>query len=332
MYDPPRPAKLAKRANAPATRSGTARQYAKTQIQTQLQNQANARTYGLYSFVRGPNKREWIENFLLSKLPYRPQWYRSRTRFDASLAQPLDFGTVQVPSSELAFPGTRIPTDAAAPMAIVNSVSSSDARVGDRIDGLLSEPLFTPERKLLFPQGTHFSGRITLAEPARLFHRGGKLRFAIDKVEVPEKQPVPALTPVALTKSNPVHAELLGTEAGPSQVKVDSEGTASATESKTRLLRPVVAALVAAKSMDDDAGKQTASGGAASPNYGGSALGGFSGFGSLGSAVAAGPRPLGIAFGYYGLAWSIYSNVISRGQNVTFEKNSSVLIKFGLRH
>jgi hypothetical protein len=50
-------------------------------------------------------------------------------------------------------------------------------------------------------------------------------------------------------------------EADPNAVKVDSEGTATATESKTRLLRPVIAALVAAKSLDNDAGKQTAAGG-----------------------------------------------------------------------
>jgi hypothetical protein len=114
-------------------------------------------------------------------------------------------------------------------------------------------------------------------------------------------------------------------------VKVDPEGTAKATESKTRLLRPAIAALVAAKSLDNDAGKQTASGtgGAAGANTSGRALGGFSGFGLLGIAAARGPRNIGAALGFYGLAWSVYSNVVARGGEVTFQKNTAMAIRFG---
>jgi hypothetical protein len=67
---------------------------------------------------------------------------------------------------------------------------------------------------------------------------------------------------------------LVAIEADPKAVKVDSAGTATATESKTRLLRPAMAALVAAKS-------------------------------------------LGAALGFYGLASSVYSNVVARGNEVT---------------
>lgn len=56
--------------------------------------------------------------------------------------------------------------------------------------------------------------------------------------------------------SQPVQGQLVSVEADPKRVKVDSEGTATATESKTRLLRPAIAALVAAKSLDNDAGNR----------------------------------------------------------------------------
>jgi hypothetical protein len=90
----------------------------------------------------------------------------------------------------------------------------------------------------------------------------------------------------------------------------------------------VIAGLVAAKSLDDDAGKQHASAGA-NANYSGRTLGGFSGFGLFGSLVSMGPKPIGAALGYYGLAWSAYSTVVSRGREVVFEKNSPMTIRFG---
>jgi hypothetical protein len=113
-------------------------------------------------------------------------------------------------------------------------------------------------------------------------------------------------------------------------MKVDGEGTAKATESKARLLRPIIAGLVAAKSLDNDAGKQSSSGtNAAGANTSGRSLGGFSGFGLLGIAAARGPRNIGSALGFYGLAWSVYSNLVARGREVTFEKNTAMAIRFG---
>jgi hypothetical protein len=65
--------------------------------------------------------------------------------------------------------------------------------------------------------------------------------------------------------------------------------------SKTRLLRPVIARLVAAKSLDNHAGKHN----------------------------------IESALGFYGLARSVYSNIVARGREVTFEKNTAMAIRFG---
>ena len=51
----------------------------------------------------------------------------------------------------------------------------------------------------------------------------------------------------------------------------------------------------------------------------------------LGAAVAQSSRYVGMAFGYYGLAWSVYSSVIARGGEVQFERNAVMDIKFGAR-
>jgi hypothetical protein len=38
-----------------------------------------------------------------------------------------------------------------------------------------------------------------------------------------------------------------------------------------------------------------------------------------------------MAFGYYKLAWSVYSNVIAKGAEVSFAKNAVLEVKFGGR-
>ena len=132
----------------------------------------------------------------------------------------------------------------------------------------------------------------------------------------------------AVPQVEKTQAQLTAVEPGATPVAVDAEGTAKATESKARFLRIAVAGLVASRAADNDAGKPNASGGA-NANYSGRSLGGFSGFGLLGTAAAQGPKPIGTALGYFGLACSVYYNFISRGHEVTFEKNSAVAIRFG---
>jgi hypothetical protein len=327
---PPKKTNKAQKQNNNPAKPSPLRQFLQQQLQTQVQTQASARTGGIYDLVRGPNKREWIENYILSKVPYHPQWYRTRTRFDTVLSQPLDFGAVEIPSTELAKEGTPAPSEAIAQMRLLTTVSSADAHIGDPMQGVLSQPLFTPQHELVFPEGTRFAGKITLTQRARLFHRGGKLRFVIENVNLPEIEAASDSRPAMKQVSRPLQGQLRAVEGDPNAIKVDAEGTATATESKTRLLRPAIAALIAAKSLDNDSGKQTASGGSSTDaNYSGRSLGGFSGFGVLGTLAARGPRPIGAALGFYGLAWSVYSNVVARGSDVTFEKNTAIAIQFG---
>jgi hypothetical protein len=290
-------------------------------VKQQAQAQANARSRGLLDLVRAPNKREWIEDFLWAKLPYHPQWYRAGTRFDAVLNEPLDFGDTKVTAADLRGLGADAAGDTSVLIRLLSTISSGDARVGEPITGVLSEPLFSRDHQLSLPEGTQLTGKITLARPARMFHRGGQLRFTFDNVKVPTIAYAPAPEPER------TQAQLTAAEPDAGSLKVDPEGTAKATESKTRFLRPVVAGLIAAKSLDSDSGK-TASGGA-NANYSGRALGGFSGFGLFGTAAVYGPKPIGAALGFYGLAWSVYTTVVSRGREVVFEKNGAMAIRFG---
>ena len=322
MFVPPRPQKAGGKKRQQADSNTKAAQLRRF-IRQQARTQANARSRGLLDFVRGPNKREWIEDFFWSKLPYHPQRYRAGTRFDAVLNAPLEFGDASISNKTLAIMGTQPPPDIPALVRLTSEASSLDSHVGDPIDGVLSQPLFAADSQLLLPQGTLLTGHITLCQPARMFHRGGQLRFTFDKVKVPVLETQTSIAPER------THAELSAAEETSGSLQVDAEGSAKATESKTRFLRPMVAGLIAARSMDNDTGKSGSASGGANANYSGRELGGFSGFGLFGTAIARGPKPIGTALAFYGLAWSAYSTLISRGREVQFHKNSALAIRFG---
>jgi hypothetical protein len=309
-----------------------ARQEAKKQINSKIDAQLNARTYGLGSMVRGPNKKERLEDFLYSKLPYRPQFYRRGTRFDGVLEEPLKFGETKLDAASLSQIGTEAPQDSVVQLRFLSTVSSATAAVGDPVEAVLSEPLRGAANKLVFPEGTHLAGRVRLAQHARWLHRSGKLRFTFDQVTLPLFLESQHQAPLERTLQARTDARLLSAETDPkASVKIDSEGSAKATEPKSRLWAPAISALVALKSMDNDNGKPTSAGGNGAGNPGGRSLGGFSGFGLLGVAAARASATAGSALGMWGLAVSVYNSILSPGHEVEFHKDSSLVVRFGVR-
>lgn len=55
------------------------------------------------------------------------------------------------------------------------------------------------------------------------------------------------------------------------------------------------------------------------------------GFGLLGSIAAQSSNKVGMALGYYGMAWSVFSTVVARGADVQFDRNAVVDIGFNQR-
>ena len=69
-----------------------------------IQDQINAgidQVKSIPDMVRGPDKMELLSDYLMRKLPYHPQFVHSRTRFDAELITPLDFGSETVTRSSM---------------------------------------------------------------------------------------------------------------------------------------------------------------------------------------------------------------------------------------
>lgn len=308
---------------------GTAKLAAKDRINGAI----NARSRGFADIVRGPNKKEKLVDLLWSKAPYHPQYWRRGTRFDAPLRGPLEFGRAAINPDELGGLGTQPSPDSVAHVRLLTALNSASVTQGEVVEALVTTPLFSSQHKLVLPEGTRLTGEVVLAKKARHFHRPGQLRFNFQRVDLPEQTAIlrPAEAPGRVSlKTQAVLEAAEGSGTAP--IKVDWEGGVQAKESKTRFIAPVVSLMIASRAADNDAGHHHDTGAAtADGNVAGRTLGGGLGFGMAGAAISQSSRYVGMAFGYYGLAWSVYSSVIGRGGEVQFDKNAMMDIKFGAR-
>jgi hypothetical protein len=281
-----------------------------------------------------------VEDYLLAKLPYHPQHVRRGTRFDAELVDPLSFGSEPVPPASLALVGTAPLADSVAHARLLTPLDSASSKQGEMVEAVLAAPVFSADHRLVLPEGTHLEGTVVAAKRARWFHRGGQLRFSFREIDLPAEfarletdAPIAAPQPAQEKLKIRAPASLQSAEStGKAPLKVDSEGGVQVKESKTRFLAAGVAVLIARRAGDTDA-ERAQSGQAAgqSTNVAGRTVGGGFGFGLLGSAIAQSSRYVGTAFGFYGMAWSLYSTLIARGAEVQFGRNAMLDIRFNTR-
>ncbi|MGP0076741.1 MAG: hypothetical protein ACLPWF_32915 [Bryobacteraceae bacterium] len=316
-----------------------------------LKDQADAqidRIKSLPDLVRGTDKKEWLSDYLMSRLPYHPQYVRSRTRFDAELAAPISFGAEAITPGAMTLLGSQPAAGSVVHARLLTALDSRNSTQGQKVEAVLEQPLFSSDHKLILPEGTQVDGTVAVAKRAGWFHRGGRLRFNFQNLELPEvaellaspqipasaeKQPAPAEKKLQVR----TQGTLAAAEGDKAPVKVDAEGGVQATESKTRFIGTAIAALVARAAGDNDPLRAPPVGGqrgtiiGQSQNVAGRTLGGGLGFGLLGTIAAQSSRTVGAAFGYYGLAWSVFSTVVARGPEVQFDKNAVVDISFNTR-
>jgi hypothetical protein len=313
---------------------GTAKQQAKDAVHGQVD-----RVRSIPSLVRTPDKKEKIEDYLMAKLPYHPQFVRKGTRFDAELLAPLSFGSEPVPPGALAMVGTQPPPGSVVHARLITPLDSASSKQGQLVEAVLSEPVYSANHKLILPEGTHLKGLVVQARRARLFRRSGQLRFRFRDMELPEDvarlqtiepPPANAQPPVQKELKTRTEAHLQAAEStGKGELKVYSEGGVQAKESKTRFLAAAASVLIARSAGDTDSGRHAVSG--QNQNVGGRTIGGGFGFGMLGAGIAQSSKYVGSAFGYYGMAWSLYSTLIARGSEVQFGKDAMVDIRFDAR-
>jgi len=200
---------------------------------------------------------------------------------------------------------------------LVTPLSSATSHKGQNVEAVLSQPLMDGGT-LILPQGSRLKGSVKQAVPARRMKKNGQLRIAFSEVVPPdgiEQKVVSTLEAVQAGKN--------------ANVKLDAEGGAEATTSKSRYLGTAVSLGLAMMS----AGHGRDHDGDGGNGSGNSAAGGAGGFKLVGMVMGAlvRSRAFGTTMGAYGAAVSVYSNFMARGHEVEFPKNTAMQIGIGTR-
>jgi len=274
--------------------------------------------------ARSPGRLARLKEWAVDRLPYHPQMLRKDMVYDAELQAALPLGTA-IPRAQA--PQGAMPAPASVLSArLITTLDSAKASRGAPLEAVLTQPVFAEDGRLIFPEGTAMSGEVTFARPARRFHRNGQLRFLFERVQPPEQDSAPLL------------ASLHAIDASQDdRLVLDDEGGASTTNAKTRFIMPALAILALRASADQGEGRGFEQGAtnvgarATHASVGGNplarGLGGFIGFGLIGVGLAQISRPLGTAFSAVGVARSVYTAVVGKGQDVHFQADTPIEVR-----
>ncbi|HTQ57989.1 MAG TPA: hypothetical protein VMI94_26160 [Bryobacteraceae bacterium] len=251
---------------------------------------------------REPGRMSRLKSYLCNMLPYRRQSWPAGTLFDSMLTRPVT--ATAKPIEPPANSGAQ-----AVRARLLTPITSRTARRGTPVEAVVTRPLFSDKHDLLIPEGSRLIGDVLTAQHARWLHRNGKLLFVFREIR-------PASGPAEAVKG---YVE--GLEADfDEHLRLDAEGAASVTNSKTRFIFPAIAAAVAGLSFHQDFNAQ----GVPDADSAGRAESGAVGLGLVGAAVAQLSRPLASGIAIAGAAFSLYTNVLGRGAEVDLPVNTPV--------
>jgi type IV secretory pathway VirB10-like protein len=264
--------------------------------------------------LKTPGKMHRIARFAQSQLPIHPQYIAAGTVYFAELNDPINFGSEVLPQEALTIGGL-LPPGSLVHARLVTALNSGTTQKGDQVEAVLSRPLFDGKR-LILPEGSLLKGSVLQVSPARRLKRNGQLRMTFRELTPPE----------GVTEK--VEAALEAVEgAKDGNLKLDSEGGAEATSSKTRYLNTAVSLWLAAASGGEDHDRLGTNGDAGG-SAGGRMAGGAGGFKLIGIALglAVHSQAFGRTMGVYGAGMSVYTNFLARGREVEFPRNTAMEI------
>ena len=284
----------------------------------QAEADAKRQLAALKAQIASPHKMHRLERYALAQSPYRPQYLDPGTGFNASVPQPLSFGTEQLKPGTVEHIGQLPDSGGVVHAWLTTPLNSATAKRGDPVEAHISQPLIV-DNTLYLPEGSVLKGTVSQVRAARRFGRNGQLRISFHQVAPPDGL------------EQQIQSTLEGMDVAKGEnLALDSEGGAQVKTSKTRYLTTGIAVLLAASasSPDSDAGRGDAAG-PVGPN----AANGASGFKLVGTLIGvfARSRSLAAGMGAYGAARSIYVHFLARGRNVNYPKDMSMVLALGPR-
>jgi hypothetical protein len=277
------------------------------------------------AIITGPDKRDRLTQLLYSQLPYHPQRIEKKTAWTVETSE-----TLSLPPQTIAFVETPSPPSPPTPAPKPDSdltkpwiiqaylgepLSSATSKSGQEIKATVAEPIYNPDHTIAVPEGATMIGAVTQSKPARRFGRAGTLHFDFRQLVLPTG-----------TTQN-VQASLTGADSAAGQnLSLDSEGQVKP-KPQDKLLVPFALIVLAARPLDVDRGD------GASGAFGKDAVASNS-LGLIGFIIgtAAQQRNLAAGIGYYGAAISIYERWIKRGREVSFARDTRLVLQTTPRH
>ncbi len=265
-----------------------------------------------------PEKGDRLVQLFYHQLPYHPQRIENGTAWTVEIAAPLTIPpqSVQVSTSTDPTKSTPPPIktdESGRPTWTINAylgdqLTSATAKSGQPIHAVVAEPVYNPDHTIAVPQGATIIGAITQAKPARYFARGGNLGFDFKQIILPDGH------------TQNVQVALTGADsASTADLAMNSEGKVTP-KPQDKIVVPLLLIFLASRPLDHD----DDSGSVAGKNFVGA-----NGFGLIGNIIglAGGAPKVASGIGFYGAATAFYRRWIARGHEVTFAKDTRLVLQ-----
>ncbi len=257
--------------------------------------------------ITGPDKADRLKQLLYSQLPYHPQRIAKGTAWTVESTAPLVLPQLPSQPAYAAQPAT---TSDAPPTWMVqayldDALTSASTKVGQEIKATVAEPIFNPDGTVAVPQGATLVGAVTKSKAARRFARAGTLSFSFRELILPGEEP------------QAIQASLRGADSSSEDnLAMNFEGEVRP-KPQDKIIIPALLTFLAYMPMHED-GHQFAKDGVSSNSLG--TIGFIVGLAAQSPNIATG-------IGAYGAARSVYNRILARGKQVTFARDTRIVLE-----
>lgn len=264
------------------------------------------------AFFTATGRNDRLLELFYHQLPWHPQRIEEGTTWIVETEKPFTVPQPMMTQVDSTGRNTGSSKDHLAPWTIEatlnEAISSATAKPGQAVHATVAAPVFNDDHTLAIPQGAILVGTISQTRPSRGFGRSGMLHLAFHQIVLPSGAE-------QIVTSNLIG----GDSASQHELAVDSEGEVKP-RPQDNVLVPFLLLGLAAAPLDSDPGDNDEffKNGAASNGLG---LPGFL------TGIAVNSAQLSAGFGFYGVSLSIYDRWIKRGTDVSFPRNTRVVLQ-----